>query len=158
MAVDQFLMICITRWLLRCPSIKQHANMYKENMQVNHSNHSPYFGKFWTVHICNYSLEMRSRITQPADICVTAEIRRGKRDRRQKKPQGKNIMACQLLWAAIISVISIIYHHWYTHSLTVLYKGMNYHPSVWLYVQLLCCATSWHHCTGYMFMAESSTN
>jgi len=36
---------------------------------------------------------------------ATAEIRRGKKieDRRYKKPQGKNIMACPLLWAAINS-------------------------------------------------------
>jgi len=40
-----------------------------------------------------------------ADIqYATAEIRRGKKieERRYKKPQGKNIMACPLLWAAII--------------------------------------------------------
>jgi len=27
-----------------------------------------------------------------------------KEDRKKKKPQGKNIMACPLLWAAIISL------------------------------------------------------
>jgi len=33
---------------------------------------------------------------------ATAEIRRGKKEEdRKKKPQGKNIMACPLLWAAI---------------------------------------------------------
>jgi len=35
---------------------------------------------------------------------ATAEIRRGKKEeRRKKKPQGKNIMACPLLWAAIMT-------------------------------------------------------
>jgi len=41
---------------------------------------------------------------------ATAEIRRGKKDRRtqkKKKPEGKNIMACPLLWAAITSSASL---------------------------------------------------
>jgi len=32
--VDQFLTIFTTSWLLRCPLVKQHANIFKESMQV----------------------------------------------------------------------------------------------------------------------------
>jgi len=37
---------------------------------------------------------------------AAVEIRQGKKDRRRKKPQGKNIMACLLHRAAIITLLT----------------------------------------------------
>jgi len=47
-----------------------------------------------------------------ADIqSAAAEIRRGKKERKKKKPQGKNIMVCPIHRATIIKLVEIVVFH-----------------------------------------------
>jgi len=38
-------------------------------------------------------------------LSAAAEIRRGKKDRRRKKPQSKNVMACPITQGGIINIL-----------------------------------------------------